>query len=136
MQDSNPRREDEPSRQSLPDWKLRAVDGITVNFARLIKAAMWVLIVRYGYYAVVALAGKQTLADVGFKVLANITFSRTVNWTATGGTAIWAVSERRLRKKIIRQKARRIKELEEYVDKSRSSSALMSDGSTRPEDDE
>ena len=81
-------------------------------------------------------AGKQTLADVGFKVLANITFSRTVNWTATGGAAIWAVSERRLRKKIIRQKARRIKELEEYVDKNRSSSALMSDGSTRPEDDE
>ena len=95
---------------------------------------MWVLIARYGYYAVVALAGKQTLADIGLKLLANVTFSQTLAWTGAGGATIWAMSERRLRKKIIRQKADRIKQLEEHIDRHRSSSRLMADGSTRPED--
>jgi len=95
---------------------------------------MWVLIARYGYYAVVALAGKETLANIGLKLLANITFSQTLAWTGTGGAAVWALSERRLRKKIIRQKADRIKQLEKHIDRDRSSSTLTADGSTRPED--
>jgi hypothetical protein len=135
LEDSSTKREDnQPSRHPLPDWKLRAVDGITVNFGRLINAAMWVIIVRYGYYAVVALSGKHTLADIGLKLLANVSLSQSLAWTGTGGATIWAVSERTLRKRIIRQKAERIKHLEQHIDSNRSSSALMADGSTRPED--
>jgi hypothetical protein len=95
---------------------------------------MWVWIAHYGYLSVVALAGKHTLADIGLKLLANVTISQSVSWAATGGATIWAVSERRLRKKIIHQKAQRIQELEQHIDPDRSSSSLLPDGSTRPED--
>jgi hypothetical protein len=95
---------------------------------------MWVCIARYAYYGVVALAGHQTLADIGLKLIANVTLSQSVSWTATGGATIWALSERGLRKRMIRQKAKRIQELEQTIDPNRSSSSLLADGSTRPED--
>lgn len=95
---------------------------------------MWVFIARYSYLAVVALAGRHTLADIGLKLITNMTFSQSVSWVATTGAAAWAVSERGLRKKVIRQKAKRIQELEQRIDPNRSSSSLLPDGSTRPED--
>jgi len=95
---------------------------------------MWVCIARYGYLAVVALAGKHTLADIGLKLITNMTFSQSVSWVATSGATAWALSERGLRKKVIKQKAKRIQELERSIDPDRSSSSLLPDGSTRPED--
>lgn len=119
-----------------PLWKLRAVDGITLNVGRFLKYGMWVLIARYGYYAVVALAGKQTVAEIALKFLASLTISKTLCLGAASGGVAWGATERKLRKQTIRTKARRIKELEERIDPERSSSKLMSDGSTRPEDED
>jgi hypothetical protein len=119
-----------------PAWNLRVIDGITLNVGRIIKYGAWVLIARYGYYSVVALAGKQTIADLVFKIIANFTVSRSLCWVAAGGGVGYGAVQRKLRKRMIKSKAKRIKQLEEQLDPSRTSSALMSDGSTRPEDEE
>jgi len=44
-------------------------EGIFSTLKALLKYGSIVLIVRYGYYAVLALAGKQTFADVGVRIL-------------------------------------------------------------------
>lgn len=119
-----------------PLWKLKAIDGITVNLGRVIKYGAWVWIAKYGYYSVVALAGKQTVAEVALKFIASLTISKTICLTAAAGGVAWGAAERKLRKGTIRKKAKRIKHLEEQVDPGRSSSSLMADGSTRPEDED
>ncbi len=83
-----------------------------------------------------ALAGRQTLADIGIKVLADITLSKSICFGAAGCGLAYGIAQDRLRRKTIRKKARRIKVLEEMIDPSRSSSNLMHDGRTRPEDEE
>jgi hypothetical protein len=86
-----------------------------------------------------ALAGKVTFADIRFKLIAEL---RTNRWTAlifswllTGTSAAWAVGERTLRKRHIKRVASESSELQKMIDRKRRSSHLMSDGTTRPEDE-
>lgn len=130
------RQPDLPARQVANDWKLRLIDGLTVILRRLIKYGALVLIARYGFLSIQALAGRQTGASIALQVLANVTFSKGVAWATAAGGVAYGEAQRRLKKKVIRSRANRIQELEEMIDPQRSSSALMSDGSTRPEDKE
>jgi hypothetical protein len=112
------------------------IDALSVNTGRLIRWGGAVLIVRYVYLSVSVLSGKTTAADILVRLLANSNVQISISWAlAASGLSGWLV-ERRLRKRTIQKLAPRIKYLERLIDEGRSSSNLMEDGSTRPEDDE
>jgi hypothetical protein len=116
------------------DVLYQIIDAVSVNVGRLIRYGTLVWICRYVYLGVAVLAGRSTVAEFFMKVLANMSVSTTLSLSfgATGLTYGWI--QRQLRRRTIREKAARIKELEELLDPGRSSSGLMPDGSSRIED--
>jgi hypothetical protein len=116
------------------DVQYQIIDAVSVNLGRLIRYGALVWICRYVYLGVAVLAGRATVAEFFVKVLANMTVSTTLSLSfgATGLTYGWI--QRQLRRRTIREKAARIKELEELLDPRRGSSGLMPDGSSRIED--
>lgn len=83
--------------------------------------------------AIQAFAGKTTDADlvIGFITGGNgITI--TISATLSLGLLTWGLSERRLRRRLIKQFSERPKELELRLDPNRSSSGLTPDGRTPP----
>ncbi len=80
------------------------------------------------------LAGKQTEANIFFKILANIRVSVALAWTAAAGGVGWGITERRLRKRAVRRLSERVRELEERLNPDRQSSNIDSGGGTNKED--
>ena len=84
--------------------------------------------------AVIALAGKETTANILIKILGNVTITYGILGTwATGATFLY-LKERASRKKTIKKIHPRIKELEQLIDPKRSSSTLTETGETNPSD--
>jgi hypothetical protein len=92
-------------------------------------------IVRYGYLAVQALSGKQTAANIGVNVLANLSISEALAWVLAGGSIIYGQRQAKLRRDTTERMHGRNKVLEERVDPGRTSSQLTTRGQTSPEDD-
>jgi hypothetical protein len=86
-----------------------------------------------------ALAGRQTFADLRFKMIAEMYANRwmalILSWLLTTTTSGWAIGERWLRKRHIKRVSSESSQLQKMVDPSRRSSHLMTDGTTRPEDE-
>jgi hypothetical protein len=86
-----------------------------------------------------ALAGRQTFADLRFKLIAEMYANHwaalILSWVLTTGTTGWAMGERALRKRHIKRIASESSQLQKMIDPKRRSSHLMNDGSTRPEDE-
>ena len=95
-----------------------------------------VLIFRYLYYSVLALSGRETIASVVVRILSNLNVSVSIYFCVALSGVAWGIVERILRKRTVRTLASRIRFLEGQLDRTRSSSNLMDDGSTRPEDEE
>ncbi len=98
---------------------------------------MWAGICVLGYLAkdaIVALAGHSTsvVVQAGLKIISDVRF--TASYMVSAGCTTWAVAERRLRQKRVRELHVRIKELETAIDPNRSSSKLTIEGKTNPSD--
>lgn len=112
----------------------RTADGWVVVVQSAIKWGALVIIFRYGYLAMVALAGKTTLADIGINFLGKAQVSNVIAWLFGGGGAVYGVSQRNLRHSTTETLQNRIKALEAREDPKRSSSHLTPRGESRPED--
>lgn len=90
------------------------------------------------YLSVRQLAGRQTTADLVFRVIADLKANRSMSlvlsWVLTGGTAFWAYGERRLRKRHVKRVAAESSELQVLIDPKRRSSNLTKRGETASED--
>lgn len=86
------------------------------------------------YLAVDSLAGKTTATDIALKAITDLKLDRGVLYVLTGGTALWAIRERKLRKKKTKDLGAYVKELEKHIDPNRTSSNLTETGDTHPED--
>ena len=86
------------------------------------------------YLTVDSLAGKTTATDIALKAITDLKLDKGVLYLLTGGTTLWAIRERRLRKKNTKHIAAHIKELEGRIDPNRTSSNLTETGDTHPED--
>jgi hypothetical protein len=90
------------------------------------------------YLSVRELAGKNTWADVGFRLLADLKVNRFValmiSWVLTGGCVFWALGERSLRKRHIRRISAESSKMQERIDPNRRSSKLTTKGETGRED--
>lgn len=87
------------------------------------------------YLMVDSLAGKTTATDIALKAITDLKFDRVVLYLLAGGTTVWAIRERKLRKKNTRHIAAYTKELEKHIDPNRTSSNLTETGDTHPEDE-
>lgn len=104
-------------------------------FNRLIRWGGVTACFYFLYLMVDSLAGKTTAADIALKAITDVTLDRGVLYLLTGGTTVWAIRERRLRKRNTRHIAAYTKELEKRIDPNRTSSNLTETGDTHPEDE-
>lgn len=89
----------------------------------------------FAYKGIAALAGRTTLASIGLQVAASLHLKDKVELTIAAGSVIWALAERRLRRRKLQQDAPYIRKLEEQHDPERSSSRLTTRGTTPPEEE-
>jgi hypothetical protein len=114
--------------------KSRFAEGTVQVFLSLIRWGAIVLIVRYGYLSIEALAGKDTFTDIVINFLSDIKVSVAISWSVGAGGAIYGLKQRKLRRDTVERLQGRIKLLESEKDPSRTSSQLTKRGDTRPED--
>lgn len=112
-------------------FRFRLINFATQSVDRLIPAAMVVLVVYFGVYAPVqAMAGKKTLADFGVRVLADVKLGEIIPYVATAMGWLFGVNAQRLRRNTTERLTNRIRELEQHIDPSRSTSGLTPRGQT------
>jgi hypothetical protein len=112
----------------------KTVDSVVSIVGTLLKCVTVVIIARYIYLGVAVLAGKSTLADVGFRVLGNIKISDSIAYILGVGGVVYGVGERQLRRRNIERLSREKNALERILDPTRTSSRLTPRGTTRRED--
>lgn len=81
------------------------------------------------------MSGKTTDANIIIKMLGNLKVNQAVMFIMTGGSIVWAIAERKLKKRVIKKLSDRVKKYEIDADKGRTSSRLSDDGSTNPQDE-
>lgn len=113
----------------------KKIDSLVVVAREVIKWSGLVLLGRYGYLSIVALAGHQTLADIVVRLLANVKLSNGILYLVTGGSVAYGLGQRHLRRKHIKRVVAAKNELEKKLDPNRTSSNLTETGTTRPGDE-
>lgn len=103
-------------------------------FNRIVSAIIYITFFYFTYLSIDAIAGKTTIANVFLSYLISKESNFGFPWFLAGVTSIWALLERRLRKRKIEQMQNHIKELEKSRDENRTSSGLLADGETNPSD--
>ena len=123
------------SKQQL-DYELRArlIDRSAVVVEAGLKYGALVVIFYFLYASVASLAGQVTLADIGLRIIGDVTISETVAWLFGVGGVGYGLRERKLRRDTIERLTPRVRKYEEMLDPQRSSTGLPSRGTTRPED--
>lgn len=114
--------------------KFRITEGFAAVIMNAIRWGGLVLIARYFYLGLAALAGKQTNADIGINVLSEMRMSESLAWLLGGSGVAYGMAQRRLRRSTVERLHGRIKKLETAHDAQRSSSELTTRGETRQED--
>jgi hypothetical protein len=114
--------------------RFRLINLATQSIDRLIPAATAVLIVYFGIYGPTqALAGRKTLADFGFKLLAEAKLSEIIPYVTAAMGWLFGVNAQRLRRNTTARLTNRIRDLEQRIDPSRSTSGLTPRGQTPPD---
>jgi hypothetical protein len=93
------------------------------------------------YLSISALAGKETLANIGILgsinigLLGKLPVSDLVQSILTVGSILYGIGQRQLRHRTIKRLANERNDLERLIDRHRSSSGLTETGRTNPEDE-
>ena len=114
--------------------RFQAVQNLTSIINNLIRWGCAVLIIRYAHLMVIALAGEQTMADIGIRFFADLRISSALAWLFGGGGALYGLRQRKLRRDTIERLEGRVKKYEKQLDPKRSSSRLTTRGETRKDD--
>ncbi len=119
------------------DYQLsyKKIDSVTVVVREIVKWGAVVLIVRYCYYSIAALAGRSTLADIVVQLLGNLKVSDGILALFGTGGIVYGVGQRYLRRRHIQRVVQEKNRLEKMIDPKRTSSDLTERGTTRPGDE-
>jgi hypothetical protein len=112
----------------------RRLDLVDTTIRLLIPWGSLVLIAFWVHSDVIALAGKQTLANIGLSFVGDIRVSDAVAYIFGALGAGYGIAERNLRRKNISRLAVENSALEAMKDPGRTSSNLTKRGTPRPED--
>ncbi len=130
---SSPISEGSKSEQELK-LAYKRIDAFVTVAKTLIQWAALVACVFFVYKCVVALSGKETFASLGMSIFGNVKVSDGILYVLTGGSILYGLGERGLRRKTIRRLTPRSIELEKRLNPARTSSGLTKKGTTQPED--
>jgi hypothetical protein len=100
--------------------------------SELFKWAGLVAIAYMGYRSAAVLAGQSTSANIGVRLLGNLTVNRGIIALLTGSGWAYGLAQRSLRRKHIERNVPLKNELEKVIDKNRTSSNLTPRGTTPP----
>lgn len=115
---------------------LSTLQSITDIVKEGLRASWKIVLVIYGYYAIVHLAGKQTEASFFFGYFTSQSNDFGLPWFVGTVACVWGFLERRLRLRKVETMQAHIKKLEIRLDPNRSTSGLTSAGQTNPRDAE
>ena len=107
---------------------IEAAVRLAVPWGALVAIAYWV------HADIIALSGKQTLAQIGLSFMGDIKVSDAVAYIFGAAGAGYGIAERTLRRKTIARLTDEGRRLEQMVDQHRTSSNLTRQGTSRPED--
>jgi len=114
--------------------RARIIDG---SVSLLTTAIRWGVLAYFawsGVQIVHDIAGQQTSLTILLQFLADLKVDRWVAYAVSGGSVYYGYRQRRLRRDAVERLSGRVAELEQRLDKRRTSSQLTSRGDTRPED--
>jgi hypothetical protein len=124
--------------QKQLEYELRAriIDRRSAVIESAIKYGCLLGIAYLAYGSIGVLAGQNTFADIGIRVIGDVRISETVAWLFGGGGVLYGYRQRKLRRDTIEQLAPRVRQLEMEHDPNRTSTGLPARGTTRPDDRE
>ena len=102
---------------------------------QIVAGIIWLGLAYIGYLAIDSLAGKTTIANILLGYFTSKESDFGLPWILAVVFAIWAILERRLRKRKTESMQSHIRELEQRLDPSRTSSGLLPTGETHPQDE-
>lgn len=117
------------SRRTAEIW-LASISAIARVLIEGIKWGGLVWIASYVYRVVDSLAGRKTIADIVINFLGSLTVSQGAAWLLGSGGAFYGLRQKALRSRENKRHGERIRELEERIDKGRTSSNLNETGHT------
>jgi hypothetical protein len=119
-------------------YRMRIVQAVSVGWLALTRLLCVAVFCWFAYLSVRELAGRQTLADVRFRLLADLKASKYFGLILPWGLAAMATSyglgQRHLRKRHIKRVSSEHSKIQEKLDPGRRSSHLSKKGETSPED--
>jgi hypothetical protein len=114
--------------------KIIAFSGaFTAVVQSLIMWGALVWICYFVYLSILALAGRETQANIAINLMAQLKLQYTLPYMVGTGGVAYGYFQRRLRKKRVAEMAEHISRLETHIDPNRSSSKLRPDGTTPPD---
>jgi hypothetical protein len=116
------------------DLKLRRYELVAGGWNTLVRWGGAVLIVYFFYRTVGVLAGRDTTADIGIRMLANVRLSEAVAWIFGLSGGLYGIRQKKMRTKVNEHLGGRVSDLEREIDAGRSSSKLTRSGQTQPGD--
>jgi hypothetical protein len=120
------------------EYRMRVVQAVSLGWQGLVKLGCVALVCTCIYFSVRELAGRQTWADVEFKVIADLKANKYFGLILPWGVAVlssgWAVGERKLRQRHINRVSSETSVMQKLIDPGRRSSQLSKKGETNPED--
>lgn len=126
------------ARELNHQYRMRKLQELSSAWRLLVRFFCIAAVCLCFYFSVRELAGRQTLADLSFKVLADIKANHwmaiLVSWCLTGTATAWGCGERYLRKRHIKRISSESSEMQRNLDPGRRSSHLSKKGETGPED--
>jgi hypothetical protein len=106
----------QPTREQLEyRLKFKRTDAVVTTVIQAIKWGCLLGITRYGYHAIVSLAGKQTIADIVVRFLASVKIREGIAYLLAAGGVLFGVGERQLRRRTIKRTVKSKNDLEKIV---------------------
>jgi hypothetical protein len=119
-------------------FRMQRLRVISIGFEQVGRVLCFLIFCTCVYLCARELAGRQTLADIRFKAIADFKANKWMGLFVPWGTATvatgWASAERYLRKRHIRRVSSETSEMQKSIDRDRRSSKLSKKGETQRED--
>ncbi len=119
-------------------YRMRRLQLLSAGWEQFLRAASVLAVCVCGYFCIRELAGRQTFADIRFRVIADLKANKwmafVVPWGVAAVATAWGAGERYLRKRHIKRVSSEQSEMQKMLDVGRRSSNLSKRGETSPED--
>ena len=119
-------------------YRMRRVQLLSVGWEQLMRVLSVLIPCLFLYFSIRELAGRQTFADIKFRLMADLKANKWMGFVVPWGVATvatgWGIGERYLRKRHIRRVSSEQSEMQRALDSGRRSSNLSKSGETNPED--